>query len=643
MNKKLKYLCAALTAILTAGSAIALAACKHPEPLTDEPLTVVKIADYTKTADDRKETFASGSKGYSWENGEPFNVWWKASNVSHEGGKMSLSLSEMTEKEQKWDEETETFVDCTAEYYGAEERSEHYYGFGDFSVRMKPAKITGTASTFFTCTGPYDKWYDEDGETVIKTNDHDEIDIEFLGKDTTKVQFNYFASGVGGHEYMYDLGFDASLEFHDYGFRWTEDYITWFVDNEPVYRVDRENVKEGEAWPEDPGRVIMNYWCGTETASAWMGEFNDDYTGHAEYEWAAASGTPQRDPNTAHIDVTPPADDLEVPTEGWTDISVDGFDGWGQYTVDKTDGLTISHDEAKSGYKCCGMNMASSYSWVKFNIKNNDAVNAADLRIDVKKESGTGGVEAVSPANDKVSVNAAESAVMIKLDAGEDVDVALKIKNMLVDQFVVFLNSMSDDSAAEGSITITDLKGIVNPDVQQPTPPQPNEDGTVAIDVSGFTGWGMYTVDKTDGITISHDEDKKGTYHCCGMDLSSDYGVIKFTVKNNSENGAAVKIDVKKKGVADGDNGVGGVSAVTAAGGDANNYAYWNDYDDSAVIVIAAGSELEITITVKDEVTVDQFVVFLNSIEDENASATGNISITDLRGKAKEVGGGLIL
>lgn len=46
------------------------------------------------------------------------------------------------------------------------------------------------------------------------------IDIEILGKDTTKVQLNYYTDGVGKHEYMYDLGFDSSEAFHTYGFDW---------------------------------------------------------------------------------------------------------------------------------------------------------------------------------------------------------------------------------------------------------------------------------------------------------------------------------------------------------------------------------------------------------------------------------------
>ena len=101
---------------------------------------------------------------------------------------------------------------------------------------MKPSANGGTASTFFVCTGPYDTKYvldengdyvlDENGQRLTQNNPHDEIDIEFLGKDTTKVQFNFFVDGKGGNEYMYDLGFDASEEFHTYGFRWEVDAIT---------------------------------------------------------------------------------------------------------------------------------------------------------------------------------------------------------------------------------------------------------------------------------------------------------------------------------------------------------------------------------------------------------------------------------
>ena len=115
MKKIKKPLIAVLSTTVAAASLFALAACNTV--LTDEPLNATKIADYTLAAEDRAETFASGSKGWSWENGDPFNVWWKAKNVSYDGGKLSLSLSEMTEKEQVWDAEKGENVDCQSEFY----------------------------------------------------------------------------------------------------------------------------------------------------------------------------------------------------------------------------------------------------------------------------------------------------------------------------------------------------------------------------------------------------------------------------------------------------------------------------------------------------------------------------------------------
>ena len=465
MNKT-KFLTVALSVVMVSGALVGTSGCfgkLFGQKLDDKPLEAKMVADYTKMEEDRKETFASGSKGYSWENGEPFNTWWNPKNVSYENNKLSLSISEMTKKEQVWDESTQTNKDCISEYYGAEERSEHYYGYGDFQVRMKPAKVVGTASTFFTCTGPYDVWYNEAGE-VVKRNDHDEIDIEFLGKDTTKVQFNYFANGVGDHEYMYNLGFDASKEYHNYGFRWTEKDITWFVDEEPVYKVERAKIKKGEEWPEEPGRMIMNYWCGTEKASSWMGKFKEDYSGRAEYEWIKSSATALPDPSTTKPAPAPdpePDTGMQAPTTGWADIDYSNFGGWGGYTIDKANGLTISHSEPKTDWACEGMALANSYTWVKFNLKNN-GTEAADLRIDYKKEGGANAVVGVV-ANEGISYNATDKAVNVHIKAGATVEVVAKIDETLpIDQMVIFLNSTGADMAKTGSVTITNLQGVVN-------------------------------------------------------------------------------------------------------------------------------------------------------------------------------------
>lgn len=56
---------------------------------------------------------------------------------------------------------------------------------------MMPIKADGVDTGFFMYTGPSDN------------DPWDEIDFEFLGYDTTKVQLNYYTDGVGGHEYSW--------------------------------------------------------------------------------------------------------------------------------------------------------------------------------------------------------------------------------------------------------------------------------------------------------------------------------------------------------------------------------------------------------------------------------------------------------
>lgn len=139
------------------------------------------------------------------------------------------------------------------------------YGYGMYQVRMKPAKNSGLVSSFFCY------------KFVENTDGGDEIDIEFLGKDTTQVQFNYWNKGHGGHEYMYDLGFDASEDFHVYGYYWNVEGITWFVDGEPVYTAYQDI-------PDHAGQIMMNLWCNSKDPG-WLGEFEYSAPVKAEYDW----------------------------------------------------------------------------------------------------------------------------------------------------------------------------------------------------------------------------------------------------------------------------------------------------------------------------------------------------------------------
>lgn len=202
--------------------------------------------------------FGSGFDSYEWgtmeasdgwSNGGMFNCTWSKNNVRFSGGKMNLSITGNS-----WQG-----------YQGAEYRTTQAFGFGMYDVSMKPIKNNGVVSSFFTYTGPSDgtAW--------------DEIDIEFLGKNTNQVQFNYYTNGHGNHEYVYNLGFDASQSFHQYGFYWDRNSITWYVDKKPVYTATRDI-------PSTPGKIMMNVWNGTGV-DEWLGHYNGRAPLTAQYDW----------------------------------------------------------------------------------------------------------------------------------------------------------------------------------------------------------------------------------------------------------------------------------------------------------------------------------------------------------------------
>ena len=186
-----------------------------------------------------------------WTNGSCFDCGWYKQNTSLDGGVLSLTIDK--DHSGKYN------------YSGAEYRTSDTYGYGYYETSMQAIKNNGVVSSFFTYTGP------------SENNPWDEIDVEVLGKDTTKVQFNYYTDSKGNHEFMYDLGFDASEGFHTYGFDWQPDHITWYVDGKAVHTVT-ENI------PSTKGRIMMNTWPGTGV-DEWLNHYDGKTPLTARYQW----------------------------------------------------------------------------------------------------------------------------------------------------------------------------------------------------------------------------------------------------------------------------------------------------------------------------------------------------------------------
>lgn len=125
------------------------------------------------------------------------------------------------------------------------------YLYGKFKVEIKPANVSGLITGVF----------------LHRNSPHQEIDIEFLGKDKTKMLVNVFYNpgtegskleyGYRGTPVIIDLGFDASKDFHIYEIEWAANSIKWSVDHKVIY--------ERVVWnptpiPDQPMEFNVNLW-----------------------------------------------------------------------------------------------------------------------------------------------------------------------------------------------------------------------------------------------------------------------------------------------------------------------------------------------------------------------------------------------
>lgn len=542
MRKKFLYLLSALalTATISAGT-LMLAGCGpdgQTENLTDEPLkATTTIADWSEG--EAPAVFESDG----WTNGNPFNVQWTANNVAYENGVAKLTISDNP------DGSEETFT----EYYGGEMRTYQYFGYGDYEVRMKPAKKAGTASTFFTCTGDYDT-----NPNTGKPNPWDEIDIEFLGQDTTKVQFNYYVNGVGGHEYMYDLGFDASEDFHTYGFRWAEDYITWFVDGKPVYRVD---ATESNPMPSTAGRMLMNYWCGASAAENWMGKYSDPGEEGPEYQWIKTS---------AKVDwgeIPEPVETEEYEGD-WSKIAAQAVE------FDKSDNgvgtdytITPSADNksAKITYTKAGnydnvnfnaTDIAADKNWMHLTLKNNSSTATNNIRVSVidARENNTYAVlNAFGFGNDNLLVTNAGEGTVLSLSPNMTMEVEIKF-NGEADRIEMMFDSMQANALDKsGDVTISDIKFDVQGELDIPEVPVEDNNGVTIngtkVVFGGNVGGQPYAIntdEKTNSMNVTY-TNATNNYNNVSADIkaiASDKNTFTATVKNNGTELVNLRVDI---------------------------------------------------------------------------------------------------
>ena len=191
-----------------------------------------------------------------WTNGGMFNCGWKPDHVTFNNGQMTLKL--------------DNTYSHGKSYTSGEYRSNNKFHYGTFETNMIAAKGDGLVTSFFTYTD----------------NPWDEIDVEILGKDTTKVQFNYYVNGQGGHEALIDLGFDASQGYHKYTIEWGNGWINWYVDGKWKYGVNNTgfNAPYGAQMPSHDMQIMCNLWNGIGV-DEWLKHYWHNGTKYAYYDY----------------------------------------------------------------------------------------------------------------------------------------------------------------------------------------------------------------------------------------------------------------------------------------------------------------------------------------------------------------------
>lgn len=587
MRKKLLYLLSAtaVAATLSAGS-LMLAGCGpqgHTDNLTDEPLNATTtVADWSEG--EAPAVFESDG----WTNGSPFNVQWSSNNVAYENGVAKLTIADNPNGSE------ETFT----EYYGGEMRTYQYFGYGDYEVSMKPSNKPGTASTFFTCTGSYDT-----NPHTGQPNPWDEIDIEFLGEDTTKVQFNYYVNGVGGHEYMYDLGFDASEDFHTYGFRWTEDYITWFVDGEPVYRVD---ATESSPMPSTAGRMLMNYWCGSSAAENWMGKFENPDDKGPEYQWVKTS---------AEVDWGEIPEPVEVEEyEGdWSKIDAasvefsnsDNGVGTDYKVTPAADGKSAQITYTKAGnYDNVNFNAseaAAEKNWMHLTLKNNSSTATNNIRINIRNAENTATINAFGFGNDSLLVTNAGEGTTISLSPNMTMEVEIKF-NGIAGNVELMLDSMQANVVEKASdITISDIKFDIQGELEIPETPVEDNNGVTIngqkVKFDGNVGGQPYAIntdEESNSMNVTYTAAQGESYHNIKADIAaiaSDKNIFSATITNNGENVVSVRVDIVASRAVNANTNVCNLSA-TMDGESVNTDLEWG----GSMFNIPAGATVEIEV-----------------------------------------------
>jgi endo-1,3-1,4-beta-glycanase ExoK len=199
------------------------------------------------------ERFGTGANGVTlidhsrwlisdgWSNGDWMSGLWKREQVQEtpEGVVFTVQKAE---------------PGAPKPYKNAEMRTKPSFQYGYFETRMRTPKGLGLISGFFTF------------DLGVGERKWQELDVEILGRDPTKVEMNIHHTGKTETKTL-PLGFDASDGFHTYGIEWRRDRVLWYADGKLIHST---RGKKGVPIPIAPQQIYISLW-NSERLYGWAG------------------------------------------------------------------------------------------------------------------------------------------------------------------------------------------------------------------------------------------------------------------------------------------------------------------------------------------------------------------------------------
>lgn len=194
---------------------------------------------------------------HSWDG----NLAQFGDNATVSDGILSLSLTEQS--------------DPAKPYLGVEMRSVETltYGKVEASIRFATGSAVISSLVLIYTPWPPDDW--------------NELDIEFLGKNDDRIQFNHMvnvAPADPATEHLQfpklvTLGFDPSADFHTYAIEWEPGEARFFVDGALMHTATEEMARMVL-----PQNILLTIWA--SSSAAWAGPVDATTAPtKAEYDW----------------------------------------------------------------------------------------------------------------------------------------------------------------------------------------------------------------------------------------------------------------------------------------------------------------------------------------------------------------------